>query len=139
MMNSNTKNRTKSNKTNNTHANIRGNTHDKILENSYENPSSAAPSILKESDQLIKELTKHLPPPSSTRPIHWDIICSIFEPGVNPGLMIAIHFSFVSLALVHVWLLWLTEGKDWFVWGLLALNVVLYPCLLSFIHLVYKQ
>lgn len=101
--------------------------------------TSSSISVLQESDQLIKEITKHLPPPSNTRPIFWDIVCSIFEPGVNPGLMIAIHFSFVSLALVHLWLIWLTEGGDWFLWGLLTLNVVLYPCLLAFIHLVYKD
>ena len=101
--------------------------------------TSSTISVLQESDQLIKEITKHLPPPSNTRPIFWDIVCSIFEPGVNAGLMIAIHFSFVSLALVHLWLIWLTEGGDWFLWGLLTLNVVLYPCLLAFIHLVYKD
>lgn len=107
--------------------------------NDRDNTASSTNSFLKESDQLIKEITKHLPPPSSTRPLFWDIVCSIFEPGVNPGLMLAIHFSFVSLALVHIWLLWLTGGRDWFVWGLLGLNVVLYPCLLAFIHLVYKD
>ena len=108
-----------------------------LLEISEENSSTS--SFLKESDQLIKEITKHLPPPSNTRPLFWDIVCSIFEPGVNPGLMVAIHFSFVSLAVVHVWLIWLTEGRDWFVWGLLILNVVLYPCLLAFIQIVYKD
>lgn len=111
----------------------------KVVENISETSNVSSNSVLKESDQLIKEITKHLPPPSNTRPIFWDIVCSIFEPGVNPGLMLAIHFSFVSLALVHLWLIWLTEGGDWFLWGLLALNVVLYPGLLAFIHLVYKD
>ena len=101
--------------------------------------SSVIHEVLKESDSLLSDLSSHLPPPSPSRGILLDIVCSIFEPGVNPGLRIAIHFSFISLFAVHCWLVYLTEGREWFVWGLVALNVVLYPCLLVFIEMAYPQ
>ena len=87
---------------------------------------------------FIKEITKSLPS-GPNRGILWDIIGSIFEPGVNTGLMVAIHFSFLSLLAVHLWLIYLTEGREIHVWGLMALNLVLYPCLLVFISLAYKD
>lgn len=112
----------------------------------YNNPNSHNPDntssivhILNESNSLLKDITSHLPPPSPSRGVLLDIVCSIFEPGVNPGLCKAIHFSFLSLAAVHFWLVYLTGGREWFVWGLVVLNLVLYPCLLLFIDLAYNN
>lgn len=87
---------------------------------------------------LVKEISKSLPSPNN-RNILWDVVCSIFEPGVNFGLMVAIHFTFLSLSLVHIWLLYLTEGKIIHIWLLLVINLLLYPSLLIFISLAYKR
>ena len=95
--------------------------------------------VLKESNSILSDFTSNLPPPSPSRGILLDIVCSIFEPGVNPGLRLAIHFSFLSLFAVHFWLIYLTSGRELFVWGLVALNLILYPCLLIFIELAYNQ
>ena len=83
--------------------------------------------------------TDFLPPASPDRPFLTSLLCSIFEPGVNSSLRLAIHFAFLSLIAVHIWLVYLTEGRDIHVWVLMGLNVILYPSLLIFINLAYTN
>lgn len=89
-------------------------------------------NILTESHNVLEEMTKSIPK-DPNRGLFWDLIGSIFEPGVNSGLLLAIHVSFLTLFAVHIWLIYLTEGRAWYVWGLLFLNLGLYPSLLAFI------
>ena len=94
--------------------------------------SDTSGSIITESRDILEEVTKSIPK-GANRGLFWDLIGSIFEPGVNPGLLFVIHISFITLFAVHLWLVYLTEGRAWYVWGLVTLNLILYPSLLAFI------
>lgn len=77
--------------------------------------------------------------PRANRGVLFDVASSIFEPGVNHGVMVVIHGAFGSLFLVQLWLLYLTDGTSVHVWLLTLLNMILYPAVLWFVHEAYKH
>lgn len=60
------------------------------------------------------------------RGILQDLIMSVFEPGVNRGLLLVMHASFIGLLFSLLFLMVLTEGKNIHVWLLLFITVLLY-------------
>lgn len=73
-------------------------------------------------------------PKGPNRGIFWDVVCSIFEPGVNTGLMLVIHFIFSSLLLAQLIFIVTVDVKNVHMWMLLAISAALYASLIVFVQ-----
>ena len=80
-----------------------------------------------------KAVLKHLPQ-GPDRGIFWDVVCSIFEPGVNSGLMLVIHGIFSSLLLLQLLFIFTVDAKSIHLWILFILSAALYPSLIIFVQ-----
>lgn len=59
--------------------------------------------------------------PNEERGIFADFVLSIFEPGVNRGVVVVLHSAFVSLILTLIYLVFLTGGKNIHVYVMIIL------------------
>jgi hypothetical protein len=65
-------------------------------------------------------------PTPRKRGILEDLVMSLWEPGVNRGLLILLHGAFIALLCSLLWMLWLTGGNNTHVWILTVIAVSLY-------------
>lgn len=72
-------------------------------------------------------------PKGPNRGLFWDFVCSIFEPGVNSGLLFVIHLVFSTLIMVQVGLMILVGSFNIHFFFLTLLSAFLYVSLLIFI------
>lgn len=76
--------------------------------------------------------------PFKERSLITDIFMSLLEPGVNRGLLVLLHFSFISLIVSNAVLLYMVTDSSEFlqVSFLLCASVILYICILWFVHVL---
>lgn len=76
--------------------------------------------------------------PFKERSLIADIFMSLLEPGVNRGLLVLLHFSFISLIVSNAVLLYMVTDSNEFlqVSFLLCASVILYICILWFVHVL---
>ena len=55
-----------------------------------------------------------------------EILASVLEPGINRGLLILMHVSFLTLIFSLLGLLWATDFRNLHVWILATIAVFLY-------------
>lgn len=70
------------------------------------------------------------------RGILQDILYSLFEPGVNRGVLILMHGTFFCLLISLVWMIAMSDGRDIHQWILLILTLALYATLIWYQHLL---
>jgi hypothetical protein len=106
---------------------------------SHKKPKKSESSIEKPlesqetEESFDKAVLKHLPS-GPNRGIFWDVVCSIFEPGVNSGLMLVIHVIFSSLLLVQIFFIFTLDPRNIHLWILFVLSAALYPSLIIFVQ-----
>jgi uncharacterized membrane protein len=61
-----------------------------------------------------------------------DIMASLWEPGVNSGLLLLMHLSFVFLLFSLFFMLWM-DHTNLHVWFLTVISVLLYGTLVWFV------
>lgn len=104
---------------------------------SHRPPSGEKKVSESKEEPFDKMVLKHLPK-GENRGIFWDVVCSIFEPGVNSGLMLVIHVIFSVLLLVQLFFIVLVDAKSVHLWILFILSAALYPSLIIFLSEVEK-
>ncbi len=101
-------------------------------------PFNKAVKPLQKEEPFDKAVLSHLPK-GPNRGIFWDVVCSIFEPGVNSGVMLVIHVIFSSLLLVQLVFIFAIDLFSIHLWTLFLLSAALYPSLIIFVNEVERS